>query len=164
MLSIAVLTNEVCTAWSDAFLVLARNGTTVWLCLMNCLLHFPRRMIHRGDVVTNIICVDINPKNADWTGYRHEIECKLSSRHLLIDCQKDEKLFWATLLKAASHHIPTGRCKLYTQQVPAEILAMMEERDDLRKYDPASPWLATMNNEITKGTSYHKRRQWREFV
>ena len=69
-----------------------------------------------------------------------------------------------TLLKAASHHIPTGRRKLYTQQVPAEILAMMEERDDLRKQDPASPRLSIMNDEITKATSDHKRRQWREFV
>ena len=93
-----------------------------------------------------------------------EIERKLSSRHLPTDCQKDEKLFRATLLKAASHHIPTGRRKLYTQQVPAEILAMMEERDDLRKQDPASPRLSTMNDEITKATSDHKRRQWREFV
>ena len=66
--------------------------------------------------------------------------------------------------KAASHHIPTGRRKLYTQQVPAEILAMMEERDYLRKQDPASPRLSTMNDEITKATSDHKRRQWREFV
>ena len=106
----------------------------------------------------------INLKKADWTGYMQEIERKLSSRHLPTDCQKDEKLFRATLLKAASHHIPTGRRKLYTQQVPAEILAMMEERDDLRKQDPASPRLSTMNDEITKATSDHKRRQWREFV
>ena len=102
----------------------------------------------------------INLKKADWTGYRQEIERKLSSRHLPTDCQKGEKLFRATLLKAASHHIPTGRRKLYTQQVPAEILAMMEERDDLRKQDPASPQLSTMNDEITKATSDHKRRQW----
>ena len=65
----------------------------------------------------------------------------------------DEKWFRATLLKAASHHIPTGRSKLYTQHVPVEILAMMEERDDLRKQDPASPRLSTMNHEITKATS-----------
>ena len=78
----------------------------------------------------------INLKKADWTGYRQEIERKLSSRHLPTDCQKDEKLFRATLLKAASHHIPTGRRKLYTQQVPAEILA-------IRKQDPASPRLST---------------------
>ena len=67
-------------------------------------------------------------------------------------------------MKAAAHHIPTGRRKVYTQQVPVEILAMMEERDDLRKQDLTSPRLSTMNNEITKATSDHKRRQWREFV
>ena len=41
---------------------------------------------------------------------------------------------------------------------------MMEERDDPRKQDPASPRLSTMNDEITKATSDHKRRQWIEFV
>ena len=41
---------------------------------------------------------------------------------------------------------------------------MMEKRDDLRKQDPASPRLSTMNDEITKAPSDHKRRQWREFV
>ena len=106
----------------------------------------------------------INLKMDDWTGYRQKIKRKLSSRHLPTDCQKDEKLFRATQLKAASHNIPTERRKLYTQQVPAEILAMMEERDDLRKQDPASHRLSTMNEEITKATSDHKRRQWREFV
>ena len=106
----------------------------------------------------------INLKKDDWTRYRKVIERKLGSRHLPTDCQKDEKLFRATLLKDASHHIPTRRRKLYTQQVPAEILAMMEERDDLRKQDPAPPRLSTMNDEITKATSDHKRRHWREFI
>ena len=106
----------------------------------------------------------INLKKDNWIGYKQEIERKLSSGYLPTDCQKDEKLFRATLLKAASHHIPTGRRKLYTQQVPVEILAMMEERDDLRKQDCASPRLSTMNDEITKATSDRKRRQWREFV
>ena len=64
----------------------------------------------------------INFKKADWTRYKQEIERKLSSRHLPTDCEQEEKLFRATLLKVASHHnIRT----LYAQQVPAEILAMM---------------------------------------
>ena len=88
----------------------------------------------------------------------------MCSHHLPTDCQKDEKLFQDTLLKTASHHIPTGRRKVYTQQVPVEILAMMEERDDLHKQDPDSPRLSTMIDEFTKVTSDHKRRQWREFV
>ena len=41
---------------------------------------------------------------------------------------------------------------------------MMEEQDDIRKQDPASSRLSTMNDESTKVTSDHKRRQWREFV
>ena len=40
----------------------------------------------------------------------------------------------------------------------------MEEQDDLRKKDRASPRLSTMNDESTKATTDHKRRQWREFV
>ena len=106
----------------------------------------------------------INLKKADCTRYRQEMECKLSSRHLPTDCQRDEKLFRATLLKGSSHHIPTGRRKLYTKQVPTEILAMMEERDDLHKQDLASPRLSTMNDEITKATSDHKTRLWKEFA
>ena len=41
---------------------------------------------------------------------------------------------------------------------------MAEGRDKLRKQDPASPRLSTMNDENTKATSDHKRRQWRKFV
>ena len=44
-----------------------------------------------------------------------------------------------------------------------EILAMMNERDDICKQDPASHRLSTMNNDITKATSDQKIRQ-REFV
>ena len=106
----------------------------------------------------------IDLKKADWTRYRQEIERQLSSRHLPTDCQKEEKLFRATLWKDASHHIPTVGRRLYTLQIPAEILVIMEERDDLDKQDPASPQLSTINDEITKATSDHKRRQWREFV
>ena len=62
----------------------------------------------------------INLKKNDCTGYRQEIERKLSSRYLPTDCQKDEKLFRTTLLKASFHHIPNGRRKLYTQQVPQD--------------------------------------------
>ena len=59
MLSIAVLTNEVCTAWSDAFFVLASNGTTVWLGLVKSVsyISLSGSSIHRGDVMTDFLCV-----------------------------------------------------------------------------------------------------------
>ena len=42
-----MLTNEVCTAWSDDFFVFASNGTTVWLCPE---FTFSGRPIARGDL------------------------------------------------------------------------------------------------------------------
>ena len=65
---------------------------------------------------------NINLKKTAWTGYKQETERKLSSHYLPTNFQKDEKSFRSTLFKSASHQIPTGRRKLYTQQVPAEIL------------------------------------------
>ena len=35
------------------------NGNTVWVCLVMSVSHFPRWVIHRGDVVTNVICVQL---------------------------------------------------------------------------------------------------------
>ena len=83
----------------------------------------------------------INPKKADWDRYRQEVETALSKRSLPTDCQRDEKIFRTVLLKAASHHIPTGRHRLHEEPVPAEILDVMTKRDDLRKRDPTSPEL-----------------------
>ena len=51
----------------------------------------------------------VNLKNANWDRYRQEVDKALSKRSLPTDCQKDEKIFRTVLLKATSHHIPTGR-------------------------------------------------------
>ena len=83
----------------------------------------------------------MNLKNANWDRYRQEVEAALSKRSLPTDCQRDEKIFCTVLLKAASHHIPTGRHRLHEESVPAEILDVMNRRDDLRKRDPTSPEL-----------------------
>ena len=78
----------------------------------------------------------INIKKADWTGHEQEIKRKLSSHYLPTACQKDEKLFRATLWKDASHHIPTERRK---QQVPAEILVMMRNDTTYASRTPPRP-------------------------
>ena len=80
-------------------------------------------------------------KKANWDRYRQEVEAALNKRSLPTDCQRDEKIFRTVLLKAASHHIPTGRHRLHEEPVPAEILDVMNRRDDLRKRDPTSPEL-----------------------
>ena len=87
----------------------------------------------------------VNLKKANWDRYRQEVEAALNKRSLPTDCQRDEKIFRTVLLKAASHHIPTGRHRLQEEAVPAEILDVMNRRDDLRKRDLTSPELPRLN-------------------
>ena len=75
----------------------------------------------------------VNLKKANWDRYRQEVEAALSKRSLPTDCQRDEKISRTVLLKAASHHIPTGRPRLHEEPVPAEILDVMTRQGDLRK-------------------------------
>ena len=67
----------------------------------------------------------VNLKKVNWDRYRQEVEGALSKRSLPTDCQRYEKIFRTILLKAASHHIPTGRHRLHEEAVPAEILDVM---------------------------------------
>ena len=90
----------------------------------------------------------VNLKKDNWDRYRQEVEAALSKRSLPTYCQRDEKIFRTVLLKAASHHIPTGRHRLHEEPVPAEILDVMTRRDDLRKGDPTSPELLRLNYDI----------------
>ena len=89
------------------------------------------------------------------------MEAALSKRSLPTDCQRDEKILRTILLKAASHHIPTGRHILHEEPVPAEILDVMTRRDDLRKRDRTSPELPRLNKDIQKRICEQK---WRDFV
>ena len=72
----------------------------------------------------------VNLKKANWDSYRQEVEAALSKRSLPTHCQRDEKFFRTVLLKAASHHIPTGRHRLHKEPVPVEILDVMTRLDD----------------------------------
>ena len=106
----------------------------------------------------------VNLKNADWDRYRQEVETALSKRSLPTDCQRDEKIFRTVLIKAASHHVPTGRHRLHEEPVSAEILDVMTRRDDLRKRDPTSPELPRLNYDIQNRIYAHKRQKGRDFV
>ena len=92
----------------------------------------------------------VNLKKANWDRYRPEVESAMSKHSLPTDCQRDEKILRTILLKAASHHIPTGRHRLHEEFVPAEILDVMTRRDDLRKRDRTSPEQPRLNKDIQK--------------
>ena len=60
----------------------------------------------------------INLKKANWDRYSREIEDKLGKRRLPTYCQKGDKIMRAIILKATSHHIPSGRHRINTEPVP----------------------------------------------
>ena len=63
----------------------------------------------------------INLKRENWDRYSREIEAKLRKIRLSANCQKGEKILRAIILKAASHHIPSGWHRINTELVPTEI-------------------------------------------
>ena len=60
--------------------------------------------------------------------------------------------------------MPTRRHRLHGEPVPAEILDVMNRRDDLRKRDPTSPELPRLNKDIQNRICVHKRLKLRYFV
>ena len=106
----------------------------------------------------------VNLKKDNWDRYRLEVEADLSKRSLPTDCQRDEKILRTILLKAASHHIPTGRHGLHEEPVPVEILDVMTRRDDIRKRNRTSSELPRLNKDIQKRICEHKQQKWRDFV
>ena len=110
--------------------------------------HLPILISWQMDLTINPIPhrTSFNLKKANWDRYRKET-----------NCQKGEKIVRTIILKAASRHIPSGRHRINTESVPAEILERMRARDDLRSRDPTSPALQQMNDEITRTTNEHRR-------
>ena len=106
----------------------------------------------------------VNLKKASCDSYRQDVEAALSKLSLPTDCQRDEKILRTILLKAASHHIPTGRHRLHGEPVPTEILNVMIRRDDLRKRDPTSSELPRLKKDIQKRICEHTRKKLRDFV
>ena len=106
----------------------------------------------------------VNLKKANWDRYRLEVDAALSRRSLPTDCQRYEKILRTILLKAASHHIPTGRHRLHEEPVLAEILDVTIRRTDLRKRDRTLSELPRLNKDIQKHIYEHKQKKWRDFV
>ena len=106
----------------------------------------------------------VNLKKVNWDRYRQEVEAALSQRSLPTDCQRDEKIFRTVLLKAASHHIPTGRHRLHEEPVPTEILDVMTRPDDPCNRNPTSPELPRLNYDTQNHIYAHKGKQNAEIL
>ena len=94
----------------------------------------------------------INLKKANWDRYSRDIEDKLSQRRLPTDCQKGEKILRAIILKAASHHILSGRHRINTEPIPTEIwenrMRLPEQRTNIKDKSGDSLWRRWITRQI----------------
>ena len=77
---------------------------------------------------------------------RERVKLMIKSHGIVTYCHGNSLLDFCgnpdtIILKAASRHIPSGRHRINTEPVPAEILERMRARDDLRSRDYTSPAL-----------------------
>ena len=106
----------------------------------------------------------VNLKKTNWDRFRQEVGATLSKHSLPTDCQIVDRIFRTVLLKAASHHIPTGWHRLHEEPVPEDILDVMTRRDDLHKRDPTSHELPRLNYDIQNRIYAHKRQILRPWI
>ena len=106
----------------------------------------------------------VNLKKANWDRYRLEVDAALRKRFLPTDCQGDEKILRTILLRAASHHLHTGRHRLHDELVLTEIVDVMTRRDDLRKRDtPRLNCQDSIKPSRNASVSINEKK-WRDFV
>ena len=69
-----------------------------------------------------------------------------------------------SITAASGHNIPSGRRILVTHQLPQDAAKWIKERDGIRKTDPTSPEISTLNNKIHMAIRNSKTAKWREFL
>ena len=66
--------------------------------------------------------------------------------------------------KASKQHIPAGRIPNILNANPTQTAKLMEDRDQIRRADPADPRLKDLNDEINTQTKVHRQEKWLEHL
>jgi hypothetical protein len=106
----------------------------------------------------------INFSKANWPGFTEFTENIFSKARYVNDVQKAEKFFRNSLLKAVGRHIPQGRIPKTYNALPTDAARLIEERDEVRKNNPADIRLHDLNNEIDSKIKEHRCKKWNEHL
>ena len=110
----------------------------------------------------------INFSKANWEGfteYTENIFTKvLDENRQTGNVYRDEKFFRKVLNRASAKFIPKGRIPKVANAMPTDAVNLMNERDDIRKNDPADARLEDLNKQINDKINDHRRSKWREHL
>ncbi len=106
----------------------------------------------------------INFSKANWPNFEKYVEDKIKKSRKIKSVHKAEIFFRHTLQKAAKKFIPAGRIPKVFNALPTEAANLMNERDNIKKDNPADPRIPDLNHNITKKIKEHRRKKWIEHI
>ena len=106
----------------------------------------------------------INFNKADWAAFYFDTETCFANAIINDNVHSSEKTFRKIINKAAKKHIPAGRIPHTFNAVPSDTAKLMEERDKVRKENPADPRLPDLNKNININIRDHRQKKWTEHL
>ena len=106
----------------------------------------------------------INFSKADWPKFQSFTEKEFSKAKKVENVHEAEKFFRTTLQKASKKFIPAGRIPTTYNALPTEAAKLIDQRDEVKKNDPADARLPDLNNNINKLINEHKKTKWQEHL
>ena len=108
--------------------------------------------------------VFINYNKADWANFTAYLEKKFSTARPVRDVHKAEKYFRNHLNDAAKKFIPAGRIPQTFNALPTEAARKIDERDAIRKANPADDRIPVFNHEIDNKIKEYRNGKWSEHL
>ena len=105
-----------------------------------------------------------NFRKADWPSFSFAVDALLMVQRPPITCASGEKTFRRILHTCSSKYIPGGSHRVYVPGIDASSAALIEERDDRRRRDPADPEITRLNSEISASIASSSRERWMDTV
>ena len=106
----------------------------------------------------------ININKADWPNFTKFTENKFSKARRVTDVHKAEIYFRNILHRAVDKFIPQGRIPKVYNALPTEAARLIDERDDIRKNNPADDRIPDLTKEINQQTKIHRKSKWEDHL
>ena len=106
----------------------------------------------------------INFSKADWPKFQSFTEKEFSKAKKVDNIHEAENFFRTTLQKASKRFIPAGRIPTIYNALPTEAAKLIDERDEVKKNNPADARLPDLNKNINNLINEHKKKKWQEHL
>ncbi len=106
----------------------------------------------------------VNYNKADWAKFEEYTENIFSVAREVTDVFEAEKYFSKVVQEAAGKFIPAGRIPRTYNALPTEAATLIDERDNIKKNNPADNRIPEINKNIDKLIRDHRKDKWTQHL